>query len=107
MSRKHFSWLLFATFIVGAIVLILPQQTGRNKAPESGMLLPGLQEQVNDIDWLRLTAAGESTVATLQRKGSLWTVEEVSGYRVDWDLLKAVLSGLAQARVVEPKTANP
>lgn len=107
MSRKHFSWLLFATFIVGAIVLLLPVQTGKDGAPETGSLLPGLEARVNDIEWLRLTAAGDKTVATLQRKGTSWTVEEASGYRADWDLIRDLLSGLAQARVVEAKTANP
>lgn len=107
MSRKHFSWLLFATFMVGAVVLLLPVQTGKDDTPETGKLLPGLEARVNDIEWLRLTAAGDNTVATLHRKGTSWTVEEASGYRADWDLIRDMLSGLAQARVVEVKTANP
>jgi len=31
MSRKHFSWLLFVTFLVGAFVLILPEPTGQDE----------------------------------------------------------------------------
>lgn len=107
MSRKHFSWLLLATFLVGAVVLILPQQTAKDIAPESGRFIPGLEDQVNEISWLRLTAAGDRTVATLERKGDLWTVKEASGYRADWDAVRELLSGLAQAVLVEPKTANP
>jgi hypothetical protein len=107
MSRKHFSWLLIATFIAGAIVLILPEQTGKDSAPQSSLLLPGLEARVNDIDWLRLTAAGDRVVATLQRKDQLWSIEEASGYRADWDSIRDMLSGLARARVVEPKTENP
>lgn len=107
MSRKHFSWLLLATFLVGAVVLILPQQTAKDTAPESGRFLPGLEEQVNEISWLQLTTAGGRTVATLERKGDLWQVNEASGYRADWDKVRELLSGLAQARLVESKTANP
>ena len=107
MSRMHFSWLLLATFLVGAVVLILPQQTAKDIAPESGRFIPGLEDQVNEISWLQLTAAGGRTVATLERKGDLWTVKEASGYRADWDAVRELLSGLAQAVLVEPKTANP
>lgn len=107
MSRKHFSWLLLATFLVGAVVLILPQQTAKNGMPETRLFLPELEEQVNEIGWLQLTAAGGRTVATLERKGDLWKVQEASGYRADWDAVRELLSGLARARVVEPKTDNP
>lgn len=107
MSRKHFSWLLLATFLVGTVVLILPEQTARNGTPEAGLLLPELEEQVNEISWLRLTAAGGVTVATLERNGDLWQVAEASGYRADWDAVRDLLSGLARSRVIEPKTDNP
>ena len=107
MSRMHFSWLLLATFLVGAVVLILPQQTAKDIAPVSGRFIPGLEDQVNEISWLQLTAAGGRTVATLERKGDLWEVNEASGYRADWDKVRELLSGLAQAVLVEPKTANP
>jgi hypothetical protein len=46
-------------------------------------------------------------VATLERKGDLWRVQEASGYRADWDSVRELLSGLARARVVELKTDNP
>ena len=107
MSRKHFSWLLLATFLVGAIVLLLPQQTARDSITEPSLLLSGLESRVNDIEWLQLTAAGSRTVATLERKGELWTVAEAAGYRADWERLRGLLSGLSQARILEPKTANP
>src|SRR5210317_1533468 len=107
MSRKHFSWLLLATFLVGAVVLILHQHTAKNGMPETGLFLPELEEKVNEIGWLQLTAAGGVTVATLERNGDLWQVAEASGYRADWDAVRDLLSGLARSRVVEPKTDNP
>jgi hypothetical protein len=107
MSRKHFSWLLLVTFLVGAAVLLLPQQTAKDSVPGSGLLLPDLADSVNDIDWLQLTVAGSEVVATLQRQGDVWVVQESSNYRADWELIRKLLSGLAQARIVEPKTSNP
>ena len=107
MSRKHFSWLLLATFLAGAVVLMLPQQTAKEGTAQAGLFLPDLEDQVNDIGWLQLTAAGGSTVATLERKDGRWSVKEASGYPADWNAVRELLSSLAQSRVVESKTDNP
>jgi len=107
MSRKHFSWLLFVTFFVALLVMLLPGKTGKESTTEVKALLPALEQQVNDISWLRLTAAGGVTVATLRRIENQWTLEESFGYRVDWSHLKTLLSDLAQAEIIEAKTANP
>ena len=107
MSRKHFSWLLFLTFVVAGLVLMVPGKTSKESGIEQTVLLPGAAAQVNDIDWLRLTSGGKVTVTTLKREGSVWVVEEASAYRADWERLKTLLTGLSQAEVVEAKTANP
>ena len=107
MSRKHFSWLLFLTFVVAGLVLMVPGKTSKESSIEQTVLLPGAAAQVNDIDWLRLTSGGKVTVTTLKREGSVWVVEEASAYRADWGRLKTLLTGLSQAEVVEAKTANP
>lgn len=107
MSRKHFSWLFFITFIVAAAVLMLPSRTGDEGTFEESVLLPGLEQQVNDISWVRLTGAGNTTIATLERTGERWVIVEASRYPADWENLKTLLSDLALAAVIEPKTANP
>ena len=107
MSRKHFSWLLFITFVVAAGVLMVPGKTGKESSIEQKVFLPGAAAQINDIEWLRLTSAGNVTVATLKREGQVWVVEEASAYRADWARLKILLAGLSQAVVIEAKTANP
>ena len=107
MSRKHFSWLLFLTFVVAGLVLMVPGKTSKESSIEQTVLLPGAAAQVNDIDWLRLTSGGKVTVTTLKREGSVWVVEEASAYRADWGRLKTLLTGLSQAEVIEAKTANP
>ena len=107
MSRKHFSWLLVATLLVGVVVFLLPGPTGKESEFDVQPLFPGLAGQVNDIDLVRVIGPGEETIATLQRKDDAWVVDEFGGYPADWAELKTVLAALAQARVVEQKTANP
>jgi len=107
MSRKHFSWLLFVTFVVAMLVLMLPSKTGQESGFEKTVLLPGLEQQVNDLSWIRFTGPGSDVIATLERKDDRWIVAEASGYLADWEKLKSLLSDMALAEVIEPKTANP
>lgn len=107
MSRKHFSWLLVATLLVGVVVFLLPGPTGKESEFDVQPLFPGLAEQVNDIDLVRVIGPGNEAIATLQRKDDAWVVDEFGGYPADWAELKSVLAALAQASVVEPKTSNP
>jgi hypothetical protein len=107
MSRKHFSWLLITTLVVAAVVLLVPGKTGKESSFETSRLLPDLQDQVNDLAWLRFTAAGGEIVATLQRAEEQWRVGEAHGYPADWERLRKLLADLAQAEIIEPKTSNP
>ncbi len=107
MSKKHFSWLLIATVLIVVVVILLPGRTGKESDIEVATLLPGLAEQVNSVDQLQVITAGEKTLASLRRQDQSWVVEEFHNYPADWPKLRNLLSALAKARIVEPKTANP
>lgn len=107
MNRKHFTWLAVLAVVATIAVLLLPGEPVQDVAHEEQLLMPALQEQANGIRWLQVSAAGNEVVATLVRSGAGWKVEEAGGYRADWNVLRPLLSGLAAARVVEPKTSNP
>lgn len=107
MSRKHFSGLLVAVVVVLiAVFALLPSRTGQIDQP-SDLLLPDLAARINDVDQLRVSVAGGEVVATLERGETQWTIAELHGYPADWAKLRGVLAALAQARVLEEKTANP
>lgn len=107
MSRKHFSWLLGVTVVAAIIVLLLPGRTGQESGFTRKPFLPELEAQVNDLDWLRVRQAGDTVVVTLERGEQYWRVQEFHGYRADWEQLRSLLAELAQAEIVEAKTANP
>jgi len=107
MSSKHFSWLLAATLLIGALVILLPGRTSKDSEMEVQTLLPGLAEQVNNINEVQVITAGNQTVATLQRKDDRWVIAEFQDYAANWTELRELLAALAKARIVEPKTANP
>lgn len=109
MSKKHFSWLLIATVLIGLVVFLLPGKTGKESGSDTEVatLLPGLAEQANSINQLQVVTAGEKTLVTLRRQEQGWVVEEFHNYAADWTQLRNLLSALAKARIVEPKTSNP
>jgi hypothetical protein len=107
MSRKHFSVLLALTVAVALLVLLVPGKTGKESEFDQTLLLPALQDRVNDLDRLDFTGAGGGKIATLRRTEGAWRVEEAAGYRADWERLRKLLADLARAEIVEPKTANP
>lgn len=107
MSRTHFSWLAALALVAVIIAFLLPGGEVNKAEFAEAPLLPELQDQANEIEWLQVTSAGGAVVVTLVRSADGWAVEEAGGYRADWEVLRPLISGLAAARVVEPKTSNP
>ena len=107
MSKKHFSWLLALTLIVGAVILLMPAKTGHESGFEARPLIAGMDAWVNDVSRVRIVRAGNQPVATMSRGDHGWVVEEAGSYAADWTKLKALLAALAQARIIEQKTSNP
>lgn len=106
MSTKHFSWLVAMTLLAALLLLLLPGRTAHQTKTSIEPLFPELAAEVNDIDRVTVIGAGLHTVATLSRRSSGWVLEEAGGYAADWEVLKKLLGSLAQARIVEVKTAN-
>jgi hypothetical protein len=106
MSKKHFSVLAVLTAVVVVIAFLLPGETARESGIEQEALLPDLEAQVNDVDWLRISAGGD-VLATAVRRDGQWLIEESGGYPADWPQIQQLLAGLSSAVVLEAKTANP
>lgn len=107
MKRK-FAYLLVLTIL--ALVAVLVFVPGKHAVKDSAvdkLLLPGLAGRINDVDRVDILTAGDNVVATLARTSAGWQVEQMDGYHADWPKLQELLSGLAQANVVEVKTNKP
>jgi hypothetical protein len=103
---------LYALIAAALIALIAAwwvsssQKPASESAAKPGQLLPGFREQVNDVTTITLTGAENKVLATLKRGGG-WTIAEKSGYPADVTKLREFLLKLADADVLEQKTANP
>ena len=105
MSRKGLIALAVALVVLGVLAFL--GQRGRSTAPTAGgPILPGLQAALNDVDKIKITKAGGETVATIEKHADGWAVAEKADYAADVTKLRQNLRALAEAKILETKTAN-
>jgi hypothetical protein len=98
--------ILLATLAVLALLTVIGQ---RSRAPVSDVgapIIPGLETAVGDLERVALVGAGGQPIATLERRTETWVVAEKNGYAADIGKLRENLRQLAEARILETKTAN-
>lgn len=107
MTNRTVTVLAAALAVLGAVALIA-QYDPQPPAPGGGLLLPDLGEDLDRVTRVSVVGAASAPVATLVRgdDGS-WSVAEKDGYPADTEKVRQTLISLAEARIVEPKTANP
>jgi hypothetical protein len=105
MGRK--SLLLLASFAVLLVVTYAWLQREQQPAgTDREALLPALQGQLGSVTAVEVQRPGQPLVR-LQRQDEAWVVPAKAGYPADGEPLVALLRGLAEAKKVEAKTANP
>jgi hypothetical protein len=107
MKWKNLAILLILA--AGAVWTVLELQRPAATPPSTQadpMLFGGLEEQLNDVIRIRI-GSGERLVAELERTGDGWVVASKHGYPADLGAIREWLLALAQAEIIEPKTANP
>lgn len=108
MNQKTLIGLAIAALIAIVVAVVLNQrsQPRSEGAAGSAWLAPELREHVNDVSRIVVTGAGNAVVATLERGANGWTLAEKGGYAADTGKLREFLLKLADAKLVEEKTAN-
>lgn len=106
MNRRGVLTLAAAFVVLMAVLLITELASDKGQAPDEP-LFALMRDDINAVNTITVTAAGDEVVATLSREGELWGVAERDGYPADTGKLRQLLLGLADARLVEAKTSNP
>ena len=71
-------------------------------------LIPGLAGHLNQVTVMTLGGGGHSvTLARSDPQSGQWTVVEKAGYPADPDQVRRAIVALAEARTLEPRTADP
>jgi hypothetical protein len=109
MNRKSLIKLGVVTLVavVAAFAINRSRQPVSEFSHRATALVPGLDNHVNEVSRFVLTVAKGEKVVELVRGDKGWAVQERGGYPADVGKLRAYLLKLADASLIEQKTANP
>jgi hypothetical protein len=92
--------------IVAASLLSSQRKPAAETVQSGGYAVPALRDHVNDVTGVTVTAAENKPLLSLARTDRGWTVKEKGGYPADSGKLRELLLKLADASLLEQKTAS-
>ncbi len=107
MRSTSWAILVGATVVVaaGAAWTVWHDQTVTKADQGGGAVLPGLTARVNDVAEIGVT--GQNNSFKIVRQGDVWVVPDRAGHPADPNQVKKTVVGMAELRVLEPRTDNP
>ncbi|WP_439816077.1 DUF4340 domain-containing protein [Zavarzinia sp. CC-PAN008] len=96
-----------ALVLVLAIIFAIRSRQDMVSDLSGSPVFPDLSARLNDVATIRLTGK-DGTGLTLSRgQGETWTIAERGGYAARFERIKPFLVGLADAKLIEPRTRKP
>ena len=92
-----------ASVLTAAVLYSITNRWTAGKV-EGAALIPGLAQQEKAIATVEIVQGDKKT--TLLREGEQWKVKERAGYPADPQRVRKLLTALAAAELIEPKTAS-
>lgn len=106
MKRTSLAVLALITAVVVLAAII--SYSGRRSEPSqpgSESFYPALADRVNDVESITIRGADEEFL--IARHDRDWGLESKGGYPVMFEKVKETILGLADLKMIEPKTSNP
>jgi hypothetical protein len=107
VSQRSLIWLGAILAVLVLLAVLGQRQNAPTPTNVDRAFLPGLMDQLDAVTEVEIVGAGNTPVATLDRGADGWTVRQKGGYRADLTKVRHMLLTLAEAHVLETKTANP
>lgn len=107
MTPKQFAALATtaALSLVAAIAVHSARAPTTGEMAGSGKLLPNLESNAEKIARITVTQSGKPL--TIERDADRWLVKSQDGYPASTEKVRTLLTALAKAELLEPKTASP
>lgn len=99
--------IMISALIVLSLLAVFGHRSGTDTSAVNALLLPDLTDKLNAVEQVTIQTAGAEAAVTLQRAATGWTVAQRDSYPADINMIRNALTELAEARIVEEKTANP
>jgi hypothetical protein len=106
MSSRTVTVLAIALVALLALV-IFGERGGGSSTGQGELFVPQLEAALGAIERVTVVKANGETVVTLERRPESWVASDKHGYVADAGKLRQALTALADARILEQKTANP
>ena len=106
MNKSTLRNLSIVLFALIAIMIALEFGEQNDSGRLGNVLVPGLREDINNVTSIVIESADAAAV-TVRRQSDNWVVENKGGYPASVSKIREVLLAVADARVLERKTANP
>jgi Domain of unknown function (DUF4340) len=87
-------------------VVIWNQWSTASGSGDRVLLLPKLAAELDQVESVSVTKAGNETVVEARRVQPAWVIANKDDYPADVAKIREALQTLSQARVLEPKTSN-
>lgn len=107
MSNRALITVIALLIFLGGLAYFLARPDSTSSSIADGVFAPELSEKLNAVETVIVRRAANEVIATLDRDGATWSVRERGGYRADEVIVLNALQALADARIVETKTADP
>ncbi len=109
MNRKTLTVVAIATVIVliAAVFAHRSEKADSEVTSNANLLLPQLASHLNEIDTIKLTAAGQTEIATFKRGENGWVLVNRGDFPADAAKLREFVLKLSDAKTIEAKTRNP
>lgn len=103
MKPQHFA-ALAAAALASLVLAVVAYSAAApwNASLGQGRLFPGLAADAKRVT--RMEISQGSALLSLERKGEVWTLKNRDGYPANTEKVRALLTGLTSADLVEPKT---
>jgi hypothetical protein len=105
-SRRFYGILAAAILAICAALLVGHWRHGTTET-EGSLLLPQLSAELNTVTSVTMRKGSAQPTVSLHKLAGRWTVAQRGDYPADIAKLRDLLLGVAGARVVEQKTADP
>jgi len=106
MTPRGLTLLGLVALVAIGMALWLAQDRSAQRQAVRGELYPDLTQRLESLEQVQIDGSGAGVDVTLQRAEQGWQVVERSGYQVDMARLRTLLRNLAEAELVEEKTAQ-
>jgi len=108
MNTKSLGILIIFLLVGAGAYFSSTEKNSINTSESIGLaILPQVLPALNDVSELQVIGSNNQILSTLQRQQDGWSVKERNQYPADISKIRSALLSLAEAAIVEQKTANP